>query len=310
METPENKASEVGNIHWLNTVEIVVAASSVAGSIACILLEKFVYAYIPLSASVVLNSIARQRTITAISEKKQSILISQWEKNESNNSDLAGIQTQIQTREQHNESRYLDLSKKITELQKLQHVANAELSEQVLAGESNLKDVFQEISDIRNSLSQLNMLNHDLDTSFNNLTQQQIEIDRAVKEMRVLGNSKQNIAIEDNDANSYYDRGLVYQNNGYHDKAIANYQKALELEPDFAEVYHQRGLLYQEINRKQKAVEDLRKASQLYFDRQDLDNYNLTRDLSQKVHQAENIGTDNSSGTAMSSKVAVNELFS
>jgi tetratricopeptide (TPR) repeat protein len=313
METPINQSSETDSIHWLDIAEIVAVISSIGGSITCILLQKFVYASVPLSASVALNLFNRQRIMKTITEQNQSIVAAQLEQSNSNNldSELEAIEAKIQAESEQNQARCAELAQEIETIKNSEPSFDlGELNKQFQLGEYKLVHLTKEIKEIRNSLSQLNILNRDLDSSFSELNKQQEEIDRLVKEMRVLGKNEQNLVFEENTAKSYYERAVVYQNNGYHDKAQENYQKALQLEPNFAEAYHHRGVLNLEIGQKKQAVEDLRKASQLYFEKRDLDNYHLTRDLSQKVHQPEANDSQTLDEPASDNKVVVNDLFS
>lgn len=303
METAANKLSE-NRIHWLNIAEIVTVTGSIGGSIACIWLQKFVYASIPLSASVVLNLLNRRRMIEAIARENQAIIVSKLE--QSNNNNLENIQAEIQTQDRENKSRYSDLAQKIKQLQ---NITDVELTERFQAEDNKITGISREVTEIRNYLSQQNTLNQSLNDSFSKLTERQSEFDRVVREMRVLGNDRSNIILEENTANSYYEKALVYQENGYYDRAKANYQQALQLKPNFAEVYHHRGLLYQEIGQNRQAHEDFKKASQLYFEKRDLNNYNLTRDLRQQAYRQD--FNDNSlEESAVGNKVAVDELFS
>lgn len=52
------------------------------------------------------------------------------------------------------------------------------------------------------------------------------------------------IALDDNYADVYYNRGVVYYNKGEYDKAIEDYNKVINIKPDCEEVYSSIGNAY------------------------------------------------------------------
>ena len=52
----------------------------------------------------------------------------------------------------------------------------------------------------------------------------------------------QDIDLDPEDAEAYFDRGLAYAEKG--DRAIADYDQAIALDPQFALAYNNRGIAY------------------------------------------------------------------
>jgi len=62
------------------------------------------------------------------------------------------------------------------------------------------------------------------------------------------------------DAETYYNRGLVYQGKGQYDKAISDYNKAIAINPRDPEAYNNRGVAYKNKGKYSKAISDYNKA--------------------------------------------------
>ncbi len=65
------------------------------------------------------------------------------------------------------------------------------------------------------------------------------------------------------DAQSYCNRGLVYQNKGEHNLAMKDFNKAIELNPEFIDAYYSRGMNYCFTNEYDLAILDFNKTIEL-----------------------------------------------
>lgn len=63
------------------------------------------------------------------------------------------------------------------------------------------------------------------------------------------------IALDDNYADVYYNRGVVYYNKGEYDKAIEDYNKVINIKPDCEEVYSSIGNAYYVKQEYEKAID-------------------------------------------------------
>ncbi len=69
------------------------------------------------------------------------------------------------------------------------------------------------------------------------------------------------IALDPNNANTYYNRGTVYgRDKGQYDRAIEDYNKAIDLDPNLAYAYINRGVAYADKGQYDRAIEDYNKA--------------------------------------------------
>ena len=62
---------------------------------------------------------------------------------------------------------------------------------------------------------------------------------------------------------AYYNRGLVYEDQGEVERAIDDYTKAIDLNPNYANAYNNRGLVYENKGEVERAIEDFNRAIQL-----------------------------------------------
>ena len=283
MKTPAYKSSL--NNSWLNIAEIIAVAGSIGGAIASIFLQKYLYASLPLSASVALNLLNRQRMTHSITSTESRI-------------------EQLEQQSQQSEFLLSELSQKVEQKKEMN---SSELSGRLEADETKLSKISQEMQKIRQHLLQVNNLNQNLDKSFNSLNKQQIEINKLIKELRVSEDQSQTVLSVGDPAEFCFNLALVSQKEGDRDRAMENYIKAVEINPDFTLAYYNLGLIYMEIGDNRKAIDNLRKASQLYFKQNNLEKYQELRNLSLQLYSKEKEG--NTSVRANEDKIAAYNLF-
>ncbi len=71
------------------------------------------------------------------------------------------------------------------------------------------------------------------------------------------------IETNPNDAEAYYNIGVVYYGEKKYDESKAQFQKAIEIYPDFAEAYYSIGVVYYAETNYDKAIEAFSKAIQI-----------------------------------------------
>ena len=283
MKTPAYKSSL--NNSWLNIAEIIAVAGSIGGAIASIFLQKYLYVSLPLSASVALNLLNRQRMTHSITSRENRI-------------------EQLEQQSQQSEFLLSELSQKVEQENEM---TSSKLSGRLQADETKLSKISQEMQKIRQHLLQVNNLNQNLDKSFNSLNEQQIEISKLIKELRVSEDQSQTVLSVGDPANFCFNLALVSQKEGNRDRAIENYTKAVEIDPTFTLAYYNLGLLYMEIGDNRKAIDNLRKASQLYFKQNDLEKYQELRNLSLQLYNKEK--ETKNSVRLNEDKIAAHNLF-
>lgn len=292
--------SSIPQRHWLDIAEIAAVVSSVGSVVAGVFYQQLLWATVPLSASATFALLGRQRLQSAIAERQQAsqVLIQE------NQTKLADLTEQSSESEQKHQSSITELKDEIGQVKTL---AVTELARLQQESKSGLDRTTGELQQLQTSLAKLTDLDRDLQQNLNTLQAKQQETSRIVRELKAIDIFTQNINIELNTVQSYFERGLAYQRLGNKHRAIDDFGKAIELDPNHPQAYYHRGLLYREMGIDRKAVVDLRRASQLYFDRGDLDKYRETRDLGQEIHQDTVIETEIEN--QQHSEVIVGNLF-
>ena len=87
------------------------------------------------------------------------------------------------------------------------------------------------------------------------------------------------IAINPSFAGAYLNRGNAWAQLGSYSKAIKEFDQALGIDPNFAEVYGNRGKLRSKLGDQPGAIADYQKAAELFFDRGNINNYQIIVDL-------------------------------
>ena len=64
----------------------------------------------------------------------------------------------------------------------------------------------------------------------------------------------------EDDADTYFNRGVEWDEKGYDDKAIADYTEAIRLDPNHVEAYFSRGLVWGAKDDYDKAIADFTEA--------------------------------------------------
>lgn len=79
------------------------------------------------------------------------------------------------------------------------------------------------------------------------------------------------IKLEPNNAETYYNRGVAYDNLGQYKQAVKDYHQAILFKPDYAEAFYNRGTVNNTIGQYQRAIEDFNEA--IRFNPQDAEAY-------------------------------------
>ena len=84
-----------------------------------------------------------------------------------------------------------------------------------------------------------------------------LQYDRAIEDYNKA------IALDQNRAMAYNNRGRVYYYKGQYERAIEDYNKAIVLDPNYADAYNKRGLAYEKLENKSMAISDFQKVCDL-----------------------------------------------
>ena len=69
------------------------------------------------------------------------------------------------------------------------------------------------------------------------------------------------IELKPNYADAYYNRGIAYRIKGDYEFAIADYTRVIELEPDNADAYYRRSRAWLHLEEEERAKSDMKTAS-------------------------------------------------
>jgi tetratricopeptide (TPR) repeat protein len=268
--------------HWLDIAEKIAVLGAISGSVVSVCLKQFLWVTIPLSASATFTLLNHQRLKKLIDEE-QAEMITLIQKNEET---IATVRAKSKERYQENKN---NISQLESDLAQVRNLATTELARIQKEETENFNFTSKELQELQASLAQLDNLSHKLEQGLDTVDKKQKETGKLVRELKAIDIFTQNIKIDLNTVQSYFERGFAYQRLGNKHRAIEDYSKTIELSSNHAQAYHNRGLLYIELGINQKALIDLRKASQLYFDKGNLEKYRETRDLSQNIHQQNNV---------------------
>lgn len=237
--------------HWLDFAEITTAVLSVGGASITAIGQSAAFATIPLSLSVALNLINRQRLLGEMNTHHQAAITSV------NNSLLETEASLKENLQQHSQQLGIDLN------QLRENLGNdlQQIKVDFAAGDQNLKESLETLDHEKNKLAEI------------------------VGDLQKIENFSQAIRTNPDCGDFYYQRGLSHQNLGDKEGAIADYTQAIALDIDHAAAHHQRGILEAELGNRRQAVEDLRRAAKLYFEQGDIDSYQQARDLSKEFHE-------------------------
>lgn len=173
-------------------------------------------------------------------------------------------------------------------LQNTVEVNHGELKESLVMSKA---DFGNQVEDLKVKLNdRLTGAKDVLEGEISRLNGEAQEIKDIVSNLRQVEILSQELRVKPDSASFFYERGNSHSKLGNISGAIADYTEAIHKNQDYAQAYHKRGVLYLESGAKQKAVDDLRKASLLYFEQGDIDSYHQAREMSKNVHELHHNG--------------------
>ncbi len=157
-------------------------------------------------------------------------------------------------------------------LEKLQSDFTGQLDRYRLENLENLEDKSRQLNEVNRAIAELKDFDH---TS----TERHQQLADKVQQLQKIENVSHALRVHPSSADMYYQRAVSHENLGDHEAAIADYSQAIECDPEWATAYHSRGMLYAELGNRKAAVEDLRQAAKYYFDKGDIEHYQVAREL-------------------------------
>lgn len=246
-----------------NLLDIGSGVGLAVGSIASLVSQNVAFAAFPISLSIALQIANRQRLATE-SLTRHNLdqgAIGQLAQH------MERVQNQVADR-----------------LQQSQTETEQQFAQQRLEQQAELAKLAERFEQVDGEIAGLTDRQQAMNGSLENLGSEQQKIAALLPEMRLVANYTQALQSNPNDINLLFRRGMSHLTLGDRDEAIADFTAVLKKDLGHAGAYHQRGILQAEAGNRKQAVEDLRLASKYYFEQGDLENYQITRDLSKEGH--------------------------
>ncbi|NJM89222.1 MAG: tetratricopeptide repeat protein [Hydrococcus sp. RU_2_2] len=295
----ENQQANNSSLSTILDVAAVVGA--IGGSVASVVTQQVAFAAIPLSASIVLNVVNRRQMMTQTIATQQA------------------TQNAIGHFEQLSQQQISTLQNSVSELSQYQQEYLSQLDRQIQGQQTSfealserLGSVSEQVADLQKSSANLTKETQQLQEDTQSLQSHHQEMEAIVMQIREMQEISQKMVNNPNSAEFYFNRGLSHERIGDKNRAIDDYASAIRLDPNFAPAYHHRGILSNEIGHRKKAIDDLRKASQLYFGQGDIENYEVTKELSKNLYELRSPGMKGQEKvkTLSSNTLLVGGLFS
>ncbi len=220
---------------------------SVIGAIGAMVFNQPALAGIPVAIGVGCNMLSRNQLA--------SMLVESHQQNEEAIADLTAL-----------------LTKNQSDLNSTMKLNQANISEQLKQLQEN----------VNNSLTETKV---EMSQKLQGLESKQEKVADIVTNLRDIETYSQDLRVQPDSAEYFYQRGFSYQQLGNKSGAIEDYTESINKNSGFAPAYHKRGVVYLELGDRQKAVDDLRKAALLYFEQGDIESYQKAREMSRNIHE-------------------------
>jgi tetratricopeptide (TPR) repeat protein len=179
-------------------------------------------------------------------------------------------------------SAHTENQESINALKELLETNKEELNSTLTTNQDNLTKQIQQLQEnVNNNLEQTK---EKLENNIINLDTQIQQISDVVSNLRQVESFSQELRVEPQSADFYYQRAISLEHLDNKHGAIEDYSEAIKRDGNFAKAYHKRGVLHLELGNRQKAVDDLRKAALLYFEQGDIESYHQAREMSRNIH--------------------------
>ena len=178
--------------------------------------------------------------------------------------------------------------------------------------EDSLQELPKEITDLNQLVITLSDDSKLLQQEKESLKAEQARIQEKLQLIQDIQSLSRTISEHPNSAEAIYSRGISYEKIGDHSQAIEDYTATIRLDATKAAAYHNRGKLYNEMGQGKAAIDDLRQAAQLYFTQGEIENYELSKQLTNNIYQSSSLEENQSETKSnnQSDTTLIGNLFS
>lgn len=159
----------------------------------------------------------------------------------------------------------------------------SDLNSTMKLNQANISEQLKQLQEnVNNSLTETKV---EMTQKLQGLESKQEKVADIVTNLRDIETYSQDLRVQPDSAEYFYQRGFSYQQLGNKSGAIEDYTESINKNSSFAPAYHKRGVVYLELGDRKKAVDDLRKAALLYFEQGDIESYQKAREMSRNIHE-------------------------
>ncbi len=249
------------------TLDIVSGVFAAAGAVASVVTQQMAFAAVPLAVSVGVHLYNRKQSVEAL-DKYYDHLIRQQ------NVHIVDTEEKLQT-----------LTGELTQFKVDSQDALAQgLEQQAQVHLAKVEELLGQITQLQERALELGQTDEGLREYIQALEGKHLELADVVAQLKQIENYSQALQTNPSAADLYYLRGQSHEHLGDKEGAIHDYTQAIRADGHYAKAYHSRGLVLLSLNQRKKAIDDLRQAYKLYFEQEDIDNYQKVRALAKEVY--------------------------
>lgn len=278
-----------------NVLNGVTAMSAVGGSVASLVTQQIALATVPLSISIALQILNNRRLMSQINAQQPTL------------AEVLPLKQQIQDMEGVN-------AQQQEQLNQLPHLKaqTTQLKNSIERHEESLQELPKDITELNQLVTTLSDDSKLLQQEKESLKAEQARIQEKLQLIQDIQSLSRTISEHPNSTEAIYLRGTSYEKIGDHSQAIEDYTATISLDATKAAAYHNRGKLYNAIGQGKAAIDDLRQAAQLYFTQGDIENYELSKQLTNTIYQSSSLEQNQSETKSnnQSDTTLIGNLFS
>jgi len=174
--------------------------------------------------------------------------------------------------------------RQISDEVKHQQSAILHITRENVETQGHIELLTQQLVEVQQQTTTLSQGTNNLQNYTQSLHNEQAKIAQMVTNLQEVEICHQDIRINPN-AETYYNRGLIYQRLGNLQAAIKDYTEAICINPSYAQAYYTRSIIHAELGNKKAALADLREATKFFFEDGNIAGYQAARNFSKKCHE-------------------------
>lgn len=278
-----------------NVLNGVTAIGAIGGSVASLVTQQIALATVPLSFSIALQIFNNRRLMSQINAQQTTLV------------EVLPMKQKIQDIESVNAQQ----QEQLNQLPRLKE-QTTQLENCIERHEESLQELPKDITELNQLVTTLIDDNTLLQQEKESLKTEQVNIQEKLQLIQDIQSLSRTISEHPTSVESFFLRGISYEKIKDYSQAIEDYTVVISMDATKAAAYHNRGKLFKEIGQGKTAIDDLRQAAQLYFTQGDIENYELSKQLTNTIYQSSSLEENQSEtkGKNQSDTTLIGNLFS